>query len=395
MNNHILLDLLYTLNNINTNFKNNKFRIVSSNRVFNTNFNFFKIICNSEDLRKSPLRDIIINYFNSSEKKFPGISQQLSESIVKKMLYNKNVFLKKEFVAKDIDNLTNYLYQITKKEIADLFLDILKFSGPDVTINCEATKNSVLTVKKDKNSYFDINIHDNFKSLYFTKNKTQTKNYLVSIMDAYIERESELMPLFDYAKINNQPVVLICRGLSDYAVKNIKEIILKNKVYLYPYIAKFDNNDPFFLKDISSAIEAKILSAETGDNIYKDAIDKIVSIKLKLHENKIEIFHFNKSLHEEITNEITNCNINDLKKYLIKRKNRILPNKVNIQIPESQIEYLLEIKKLILHYNYIATYGLIKIEDKLYIKNFIDYIDLITDRMQKTLKSIDYVIKEK
>ena len=45
-------------------------------------------------------------------------------------------------------------------------------------------------------------------------------------MDAYIERESEINEVFEYAKKENLPIVLFCRGVSDSAVRNIKNILL-------------------------------------------------------------------------------------------------------------------------------------------------------------------------
>ena len=77
-NNRILIDLLHKLNKINNSFTDKKIKIISSNKVFTSNFNFFRFICEHEELRKNPLRDIIINYFHKSEyTNFIGIQNKI------------------------------------------------------------------------------------------------------------------------------------------------------------------------------------------------------------------------------------------------------------------------------------------------------------------------------
>ena len=393
-NNTTLIKLLHKLNKVNNSFNQKKARIVSSNKIFTTDFNFFRFICEDEDLRKSPLRDIVINYFYKCEKHFPGSSYLLSKQLVSVLLFNKDLFEDLSLVEKTYHNLEKYFNSITNTVNSSLVLEILNFSGPDATINFDNSDNALIEMHKKNTAYFPISLSNNFRSIYFKKNNSSTKEFLISIIDGFIERESEIMPLFEYAKNQNQPLVLICRGISEYASNSIKSIILQNKVYIYPYIAKFDNNDPFFLKDISRVLNTDIVSAETGDNIYKDAAGKISSCKIKIFKNKIEIFNKCESLISEINENINSCNVPDLKDYLILRKNRIVSNRVNVMIPNSKIEVLQDIKKLVIQYNYIASLGLVKSkENVIYPKKYVDYIQNILTNMINSITKIGYVIK--
>ncbi len=82
------------------------------------------------------------------------------------------------------------------------------------------------------------------------------------------------------------PILLICRGISDYAVKSLREIMVRNKVYILPYTSKFINDDPFMFKDLAEALNIDIVSAEFGDIVSKAVIEKSKVKSLKVSPRK-------------------------------------------------------------------------------------------------------------
>ena len=214
-------------------------------------------------------------------------------------------------------------------------------------------------------------------------------------MDAYIERESDLIPLIDKANVGNLPVLLICRGISDYCAKNLKNIILKNKVYLYPYVAKFSNEDPFLFDDISKSLNISMINAEVGDNIIKNSVDKSKIKSLKVSSNKIYCSVENKNVLKEINKKLSAGADDSLRQYLFMRKKRLSTNIVDITIPHTQTQFLYEIQNLIKCYNIITIYGLIKDkENNVYSKKEIEYSQLLKKRFLDTFKNIGLVVRE-
>ena len=391
-----LLSVLNTLNKLNKDFEKNKLRIFSSNRIHDSKFIFFRYLVLSEELKKYSLRDILINYFNKSEKFFPGSSYFLSKEIVSRFFYKKSYYKDIENIEKNLNNLIKFLSKTIKnKKTVELFLNVLKISGPDSTISCNFYNGKEINVIKKNSSRFEAEIEDKFINVYFNNVKKTTKTLQTCVLDAYIERESELMPIIDYSFKDKTPVLIFCRGISDNAINSLKKIILRNNIFVYPYIVKFNNNDPFILKDIASALDIDILSAETGDSIYKDIVSKSKVKELKLTSSYVEIVNPNTKEIENINKKLSFCHDNSLKKYLIKRKSRFSSNLTEILIPKSEIEKLSEIKCLISCYNHAAAYGLVKLknEENIYSKSCIDFITKIAENMFNNLSNIDYVIK--
>lgn len=389
-----LLKTIINLSKLNNKFKNSRLRILSNNRVYLSKYNFFNYICSSKEFKESPYADIIVNYFHKSEKLFPGSSYILSNYIVNFFLYEKNIFEKEKTIDKNLNNIYEYFSQSTSEKNFELIKNILDFSGPNATIVCNSTKSHEITIKKKSNPIFDVNIHKEFANIYFSKSKSKTQNYLISVLDVYIERESELVPLIDKAKENNLPLIVFCRGMTDNCVKGIKNIILRNKIHILPYIVKFDNEDPFKLEDLSSVLNCELLSAETGDNIYKDSIKKSSIGMLKAKWHNIEIFNPNKEINLSINEKLKECKDNNLKKYLFKRKSRINTNIIEVLIPMSNIEMLSEVKYLIVCYNNIAIFGLKKINDTIYSYKCIEVTKLLGNKLIETLNSIGYIIRK-
>jgi len=393
MNSH-LLELFYKLKKFNKQFKNNKLRFVTNNSVYESNFFYTYLLQQCEILKENPYKDILFNYLIKSESLYPGSSYYVTEKLLDVLNgnNNKNDKIKTEV---SILNFKKYLDSVsTSREYSDLFLNILKFSGPDATLSCKSTNNIETTIIKKNNTKFNVSIHESFRGVYFSNQQETTKQFITAVMDVYVEKESEIMSLVNYSHEQKMPVLLICRGISDYAVNSLKNIILRNNIFIYPYIAKFDNEDPFLLKDISDALETNLFALDAGDSLYSGIVEKTSCKKLKIKTNSIEIFNINKSIISKINDQIKDSNP-ELRKYLLKRKNRISPNIVEINIPKDEIKFISEIKSLIRCYNNCILFGLMKDEnEKIYSFKEDVITEKLSNNLYKTLLNIGYTIRE-
>lgn len=393
-----LLKTIKAIKDFNEDFRNKRHRIVSMNNVFINNYLYFFHFATYESFFKNPYRNILINYFKKAESIYPGSSFDLSEKIVNKFLNiddNKNV----KIVDKNLDNLKKILQQNSKKDTVNDFINILEFSGPDAILNCNLTKNNVFSVEKSTNPIFKIQLQEDFKNIFFKSQSSLTKEYLVCLYDGFVERESELHSVIEKSISNNKvPIFLACRGISDNAVSNLKSLLLSNSIQLFPYICKFDNNDPFLFEDLEKTIDVKGYKLEAGDNLYKKLSENATIKKLRLKVNEVEIFDScGAYLKKEINSSLKNVNSSDesLKKYLYKRKNRCMPNIVHIKIPENTVNLLNEYKSLIKCYNYIAKSGILEINNKLYSYYSYNKTNILSNKLFKTLNSIGLTIKIK
>lgn len=392
MNDKLLKTAVF-LDSLNKKFKNDKLRILSSDRIHKSRFNFFRYITSSKEFRELPYCDILINYFKKSERYYPGSSLHLSDYIVNMILRNKNIFENYVVEEKSSKNLERYFLQNTSERSYELIKNILRFSGPNATISCKASDSNDVIVKKSKNPVFDVCIHKDFAPIYFSKSKSKTQTYLISVADAYIERESEIYSLIEEARKNKTPLMLFCRGISENAVRSIKSIIVKNNVHILPYIIKFDNEDPFKLEDLASVLNTKTVSIETGDSMNKDSVDKSSPSLIKAFWDKIEILNPRAEKLNDTINKKLLENIDfDLKNYLFKRKSRINTNVVEVLIPKKEIELLSEIKSLIVAYNNIAVFGLVNHNNLVYSKKCIDISIMLGKSLVETLTSIGYIV---
>jgi len=349
-----------------------------------------------EKLYGNPFRNILINYFKKSEMYFPGSSLELSEKLVDKFI-NPEKKQKARIVDNNVTNFKKFLLQKSKESTINNFLNILEFSGPNALINCDTTKNNFFSVEKTTNPIFEINIHEEFKEVFFKNQSSLTKNYLVCLYDGFVERESELYSVLEKSKENeNIPIALICRGISSYAIKNIKNILLKNNIQLLPYICSFNNEDPFAFEDLEKILNIKGYKLESGDNLYKKISENSKIRNLKLRSENIEVIeNYSKKLQKEISDSLTKTNDESVKKYLYKRKNRCSPNIVYIKIPETSVNLLNEYKNLIKCYNIVAINGLIEINDKLYSYYSYTKTNILSKNLYETLKSIGCIVKLK
>lgn len=388
-----ILKLTEDLSKLNKSFLNDKNRIVSKNEIFKSKFLYFYYLLNSEFIKKTPFKDILINYFNKSEKLYPGSSYYTSVKFLNK-IFNVKHTVSIKTTEKKLETLLSYLEEISSEESFLLLKNVLFFSGPDAIINCELTKNKSILVEKKCKPEYKINIHESFKEVYFKNSKSSTKNYKISIFDGFIERESELIPFIEELHKDKIPGIILCRGISEIAVTHLKQILLKNRIYLYPYVSKLDNKDPFLFKDISKNLNTEVVSSDFYDNVYKDIVRKSVDKKVTLEKNKIIFEEKNNELIEEINNQIKNCNNDAAKEYLRKRKKRSSPNNITIYIPNDKLNLLNELKSLIYCYNFCVRSGFVLVDNEIKSLKCETVSNNLSEKLYQTINSLGLVIKK-
>ncbi len=389
------IKIITFLNNFNKKFEKNKLRFITNKKVFNSSFLFFFHLSRSKDLQAFYFKDLLLNFFSKSEKVSPGSSYYLSKLIVQSYFKN-NEKLEFKDIQKNIENTKKYFSSIVNKDYLEMFFEIISFAGPDATLVCQKTNNNKIKVSKYNSSFFNIEIDPRFRDVFFKNNKEMTKTFITVVLDAYIERESEIMTLIEKSIKDKLPVLLVCRGMSDYAVKSLREIMIKNKAYVLPYTSKFINDDPFMFKDLSEALQLDIVSSEFGDIVSKAVIEKSKLKSLKVSPEKIYFSNIDKNLVEKINKKLSETNNQSLKDYLLKRKKRLSSNVVEINIPNNMTQFLYEIKNLILCYNNILIYGLVRdCSGKIRLKKEIEYNNILSENFLKTFKSIGFVVRQK
>jgi hypothetical protein len=373
--------------------ENRRLRYYYNDSIYNSNFLFIDNIIKSKEINESPYKDILLNYFIKSEKIMPSGSFVLAKMYLEAA---KEKSLELESIEKSIENIFQVIDQnIFEEKYKNLLKNILLFSGPDSSIVCEKTENESIEIVKKQNAVFKVNIHPDFENVYFSNQKEMTKNFKAIVMDAYIERESEIMPLIDEAFKHKQPLVVLCRGMSDNCTRNLKSILLKNKISVFPYIVKFDDKDPFILSDISAMFENKIFSVESGDNIAKNILEKSCNKTFKITKSSIEFEEECLDLKNAIEKKILECSDDELKKYLVFRKKRITSNTTYVYVPKKDVKLLNDIKSIVFLYNRIVTSNIGKYDHRIYPESCLLRIKGISTSMNKTINSIKTIIKER
>ena len=388
-----LFTLVNNFNKLIEKQQNNKIRVIQNNTVYNNNSLFLNSIIEDECFKHSPYRNIILNYVMKSERYLKGGSFLLLRLMILRI---KKLSITKKNITKNLKNLDKVILQeSSSKQYNEFIKQVLQFSGSDSSILCKKTKNNVIEVSKNTHPEIFVNIAEDFRSLYFKNQESSTKNFLTICMDAYLERESEISAIISKSIENKQHILVFARGYSENFKRNIKNIILKNKMYIYLYEVKFNNNDPFLLKDIASILDMKIYSLESGDNITKDLICKAKENYIKVFPNKIKILRPNSKIQEEINKQLKNCKDSSLKEYLLKRKKRLTSNTTEVLIPDSNIKLFEEIKNVIHLYNNLAISGFVEFEGRIYPKNIFNFIDNLSERLIRTIDNIAVVVKLK
>ena len=376
--------------------KDKKLRHYYNKNVYKSRFLFFNNILASEVIDKSPYRNIVLNFLKMSERCMPGGSLIAAEMFCKKIISNntyKSDFKKESVSRESLINIVNdFIFDDKNKET---ILNCLSFAGPNGSIYCKPSKNDIVAVTKTCSPRIYASLDESFTGVYFRNIDETSKTFISIAMDAYLERESEIMTLLEHAKKEKLPIVIFCRGMSENFKRNLKEIILKNSIYVYPYVVKFDNEDPFLLEDICSALNVEKVSAEAGDVFYKDLVKKSNTVKLKISKDFIEFYEKPIVAINKISEKISESNDPSLLQYLVKRKNRLSPNITKINIPESEIKLIQDMKSAVRLYNQIATGGVVKHDNTHYPKKSFDYINQMTDSIVNSINQIGCVVKLK
>ena len=376
--------------------KSKKLRHYYNRNVYQSRFLFFNNILASKVIDNSPYRNIVLNFLKMSERCMPGGSLIAADMFCKKIISNNKhkIEIEKKDVTKESLNkiIDDFIFDDKNKKI---ILNCLSFSGPNGSIYCKPSKNDIVAVNKTCSPRIYINLDESFTGVYFRNIDETSKTFVAIVMDAYLERESEIMTLLEHAKKEKLPIVIFCRGMSENFKRNIKEVILKNSLYIYPYIVKFDNEDPFLLDDICSALNVEKVSAEAGDAFYKDLVKKSNILKLKLSKDFIEFYVKPIDAINKISESIAECNDPSLQQYLVKRKNRLSPNITKISIPENEIKLIQDMKSAVRLYNQIATGGIICHDKVYYPKKSFNYINQMTDSIVNSINQIGCVVKIK
>ena len=390
-----LIKLALDLKKFNDDYKRNKHRMISLNNVYNSKFLYFNHFLANEKFIDSPYRNLLINTFKKSENISPGSCYDISVNLCNKILGN-HIEKNKNKTERNLDFIFNYLKSMTDTLSFNTFKEILEFSGPDATITCQATKNSEILAEKNCMPTFDIKLENTFIPIYFNNVKKTTKNVILSVIDGYIERESELVPLIEESRSKKLPIVMICRGISTDATRNLKNILLRNKIVLYPFVSKFDDNDPFLFEDIAKTGKTKVISSETMDVIYTDTVKYCSECKLTISADTIKFFESSEDVIDSINNQIKSAKENNnfkVMNYLFKRKRRIMPNNVVVNFPYDCLRIMNEIKSLIRCYN-IAAIGGVYYNENIIRSVYTDTnIERLSDSLYKNISNIGYTLK--
>lgn len=389
-----LFNLVKILNKANLDFEKDKFKVVALNNVIKSKFIFIESLCHNEKFINSPFKDIVLNYLKQAENIYPGASYDLSSLFCFKFLNETDESYNKIKISKNYDKVLNSIKNKSCKNTFNLFKNIIEFSGADANIEFKTTKENNIKIIKNKDCIFNINIHNSL-NLLFNKDKINNE-FLTLIADAFIERESELIPLLEHANKLKFPVVFICRGITDHAIKSLKNIMLKNNIQIFVYTCKFNNEDPFFYKDLSDALGLEILSKEKEHSLYHDYVYLSSIKKLELFKDKILIKDFDKTnIQMELSKQIKdNINNNDLLNYLYKRKKRLSINNVTVFIPENQLSLLKDLKNLVISFNKSSISGVYEINDNKTESVFkLKNINSLCNSLYNNINNIGYVIK--
>lgn len=390
-----LLKSIIELNNFVKKYKSKKIRLIQKDGdVYNSNFVFLYNFIVGRVLDNSPYRNIIINYLENTERHFPGSSMHLCEKLVNRFLNNKSAEFKKKSLTKEsfysfIDENCDLKYRKTIKSI-------LEFSGPDATITCDFNNVENIVVERKDNCEFNFDIHPSLHNVLFSSKQNSKKNCTFCVADAYIERETDILPLVEHANKNRSHLVLVCRGITDIAISSIKQIMLRNNMLIYVYIEKFSHEDPFKIEDFAKSLQSTLITSDKMHSILHDGIEcSSTKDNIDLSYNKISFNSQNNSLIESINESISKTNDKNLISYLNKRKKRLATKNVIVTVPKQDKNFLQTIKDIINIYNKICKFGITELEDG----SFDSYASQVftndlSDKLYEAIKNISYTIKK-
>jgi hypothetical protein len=391
-----MLSTVSKLNKFVNNFEKNKIKLFTKeNGIYNSNFLFYYYFLLDNSFEDDPYRTIISDYMQKSERYFPGSSYYLIKKFIEKTRNVNNFNYSKNTIKPNEDILKTYLEENCDKQSAHLIQNILSLGGPDATIICDYDNVENITVERKDNTEFAFSIENSLYNVLFGKKTKNKINATIVVADAFIERESDLIPLIEHSKNNSSSLIVICRGITEVATRALKHIMLKNGILVYVFIEKFNHDDPFKLEDFSKTVGTNLITADKMHSLLKDGVECSKTVdNVTVESNKISFDFTNKVLEKEIITQIKNAKNLDLKNYLLKRKKRVTNKKVFVTVP-SEMSFLLQtLKDLINSYKNLVKYGATKTSDnKLDIIESQRLTDNLSDNLYFNLKNISYVIK--
>lgn len=361
-------------------YENNKIRIVNKRNVFKQPHLFlYSLLCS--EVLKNKYSDIFLETLIKCEKDFPGSSLDLIKSLFKDIEVND----KRNFKKPTLDELFDYLKSTDLDDtIISTFKSILKFSGPDVNIELKNSKTYNQVVKKN-NSFFDINVDQEFYSLFFNKNKYIKRECAVIVIDGFIEKETSLVPALEYAKENNKTLLIICRGILKSVSNFVKSCIIKNNMTCLVYAKKFDDKDPFFVEDISMALDIDYIR---DHSTFVSKIKSNISIRdVILYPNKIGI----KSKSKKVKSKISELeSIKEESDYLSFRIKRLKNKTVEVYINDKEI--IEGLKYCLTVFNKIAKLGIYKTKNNVILPvGKIKTLETYKNNLESVLRKIRYI----
>ena len=375
--------LTKTLNELKTfvkDFENNKIKLINKNMVTLERYIFLYSLILSQKL-DNEYGDILKEYVLNVEKIFPSSSIKLLKELYKKN--NDKDLIKRVPSLKDLKRYFDNT--INNKDFIDTFFNILEFSGPDSIIDIHKSnlKNQII---KRKESKFDININQNFFSIFFNNNKFVKRSCGLVLIDGFIEKDQNLIPALEFCKENNKTLMIVCRGMTTQVVKFLKSCMLKNKMTCVVYEKRFDDSDPFFFEDLSTASGTEFIKDYTS--LAFDIKNKIKIVdNIKLTDNSICFYENNSNIELKI-NELKNLEIKE--DFINKRIKRLKGEKVDVYSTDADfIEFL---KYSIKVYNKILKFG-IYLDDNNNIIPVLEYnlISSIKKELEDKLQKIRYI----
>ena len=389
------LKLAFLLKDICNKFDQKKYRLVENKgEIFQSRFLFLYYFLLNNSSYKNRYLSILKDYFEKIERFYPGSSYYLCKSVYKNLLKN-NHFYEYKDTHLNIENIKKYYKNIDYNNNFEKILNVIEFIGPDGSISCKESNNENIVCERKDKSIFEINTYENFNSIYFSSKSKVNNNFFVTICDAFIEKESSLIPAIEKAILNKKRLIVICRGITKEAAYQIKKIMLSNKTLIYVYVDKFDHNDPFKLKDLSNSLGIDMLSPEKGSVIVRDISDSTILVNnLTISRESIVFKNKNSKIIDEINKQLNDCHDKDLKLYLEKRKKRINNKIATIYIPKKNKKLIQDFKDILNSFNIILKHGLVDYNNKLNSKTCLSLANQMTKKFCKTIENIGLVVKE-
>lgn len=391
-----MLKTVSKLNKFVKSFENNKIKLFTKEKgIYNSSFLFYYYFLLDDSFKDDPYRTIISDYMQKSERYFPGSSYYLIKKLIEKSRNINKFNYSKNTIKTNKDILKTYLEENSDKLSASLVQNILSIGGPDATIICDYDNVENIIVERKDNTEFEFSIENSLYNVLFGKKTKNKINATIVVADAFIERESDLIPLIEHSKKSSSSLVVICRGITEVATRALKHIMLKNGILVYVFIEKFNHDDPFKLEDFSKTVGANLITADKMHSLLRDGVDCSKTIdNVTVESNKISFDFTNKLLEKEILTQIKNAKNLELKKYLLKRKKRVTNKKVLVTVPTEMSFLLQTLKDLINSYKNLVKYGATKTSDnKLDIIESQRLTDSLSENLYFNLMNISYVIK--